>query len=202
MASFRLLCFVCVTNRKQLWRNLSLVFLTCLNSTYALANESMNLLIIQTDEHNFRTLGCYRDTLEKDQAFVWGETAFVETPHIDSIAKRGAICTSFYATSPVCTPSRASLLSGRYPQNTGSPQNNMPLNNDIVTFAEVLRRAGYETGYAGKWHLDGNGKPQWGPKRSFGFSDNRFMFNRGHWKKLEITDQGPRVAARRNRQPN
>ncbi|MEM6363715.1 MAG: sulfatase-like hydrolase/transferase [Planctomycetota bacterium] len=157
--------------------------------------KPLNLLIIQTDEHNFRTLGCYRDTLPKDQAFIWGLGAIVETPAIDSIANRGAICTSFYATSPVCTPSRASFFTGRYPQNTGSPQNDRPLDNDQITFAEVLRQAGYATGYAGKWHLDGPGKPQWGPKRQFGFVDNRFMFNRGHWKKFELTSDGPKVAA-------
>lgn len=158
--------------------------------------QPTNLLIIQTDEHNFRTLGCYRDTLPNDQALIWGEDAVVETPAIDSIAARGAICTSYYATSPVCTPSRASFFSGLYPHRTGSPQNDLPLNSDVVTFAEVLRREGYATGYAGKWHLDGNGKPQWGPQRKFGFADNRYMFNRGHWKRFEITDSGPRVAGR------
>ena len=155
-----------------------------------------NLLIIQTDEHNFRTLGCYRATLPEDQAFIWGKSAFVETPNIDSIAARGAICTSFYATSPVCTPSRASFFSGRYPHNTGSSQNNKPLRNNVETFAEVLRQSGYATGYAGKWHLDGAGKPQWEPERTFGFDDNRFMFNRGHWKKFTMRNGKPAVAAR------
>ncbi|TWU56515.1 Choline-sulfatase [Rubripirellula tenax] len=159
------------------------------------ADSPMNLVIIQTDEHNFRTLGCYRETLTPEQAMVWGNQAVVETPAIDAIAHRGAICTSFYATSPVCTPSRAAFFSGRYPQNTGSWQNDRPLSNDVVTFAEVLRQNGYATGYAGKWHLDGPGKPQWAPERQFGFRDNRYMFNRGHWKKFELTDDGPRVAA-------
>ena len=77
-----------------------------------------NLLIIQTDEHNFRTLGCYRTTLPPEQAFMWGRNAVVETPNIDWIAGNGAICTKFYATSPVCSPSRASFVSGQYPQNT------------------------------------------------------------------------------------
>ncbi len=153
-----------------------------------------NLLIIQTDEHNFRTLGCYRATLPPEQALMWGE-AVVETPHIDSIAQRGALCTSFYATTPVCSPSRSSFVSGRYPHNTPVNTNDIPMNDQIVTFAEILRRVGYSTGYVGKWHLDGTGKPQWAPERKFGFEDNRYMFNRGHWKQLEDTAAGPRVKA-------
>jgi len=144
-----------------------------------------NLLIIHTDEHNFRTLGCYRDTLSEDQAFVWGKGVKVDTPHIDSLARDGALCTSYYASSPVCTPSRASLISGLYPVHTGSPVNDMPLNDGLVTFAEVLKNQGYATSYVGKWHLDGHAKPGFAPKRQFGFSDNRYMFNRGHWKLLK-----------------
>ncbi len=155
-----------------------------------------NLLIIQTDEHNFRTLGCYRKTLPDKQAFMWGKDAVVTTPHIDWLADNGALCTKFYATTPVCSPSRAAWVSGRYPQNTPVTTNNMALDDDMITFAEILKRQGYATGYAGKWHIDGAGKPQWGPKRQFGFADNRYMFNRGHWKQLEDTAQGPRVKAR------
>jgi len=160
-----------------------------------------NLLIIHTDEHNFRTLGCYRAVMTPDQAFVWGEGVAVETPHIDWIARDGALATRFYATTPVCSPSRSSLMSGLYPQNTPVVTNNIPMRDGIVTFAEVLRRAGYATGYAGKWHLDGPGKPQWAPKRQFGFADNRYMFNRGHWKQLEETPEGPRVKARKGNRP-
>ncbi|MFQ5811072.1 MAG: sulfatase-like hydrolase/transferase, partial [Armatimonadota bacterium] len=142
--------------------------------------ERPNLLIIHTDEHHFGTLGCYGGEI-------------VETPNIDFLAANGARCTSFYATTPVCSPSRAAFVSGRYPQNTPTVTNNIPLSDDIVTFAEILRRQGYATGYAGKWHLDGTGKPQWAPERQFGFADNRYMFNRGHWKQMEDTPAGPRV---------
>ena len=153
------------------------------DSAFSLAGTPQNLLIIQTDEHHFNTLGCYG-----------GQQ--VGTPNIDWIAEHGALCTSFYATTPVCSPSRASLISGLYPQKTAVTQNNIPLNDSVVSIAELLRRKGYETGFAGKWHLDGAGKPQWAPMRKFGFEDNRFMFNRGHWKKLEDTSGGPRVGAR------
>ena len=147
------------------------------------AAKQKNLLIIQTDEHHFGTLGCYGGTI-------------VKTPNIDWIAQHGVLCQRFYATTPVCSPSRASLISGLYPQKTPVTTNNIPLNDSIVTFAELLRREGYATGYAGKWHLDGDGKPQWAPKRNFGFADNRFMFNRGHWKKFIDTPQGPKVGSR------
>lgn len=158
------------------------------------AKRQYNLLVIQTDEHNYRTLSCYQKLLP-DSDYYAG-TDVIQTPNIDWLADNGALCTSFYATTPVCSPSRGSLLSGRYPQNTPVTNNNIKLGDDVVTFAEILRRQGYATGYAGKWHLDGNGKPQWQPKRNFGFTDNRFMFNRGHWKKFEDTPEGPRVAAR------
>ena len=154
-----------------------------------------NLLIIQTDEHNFRTLGCYRELLPADQAFIWGEDIKVETPHLDWLAHQGLIADRAYATSPVCTPSRASFMTGHYPQNTGAIRNDRPMLDEMVTFAEVLRQAGYATGYAGKWHLDGPGKPQWKPTRQFGWEDNRYMFNRGHWKNLAEDDHGPRVGA-------
>jgi arylsulfatase A-like enzyme len=177
---------------------LAIVYLFARAASAAVAadSQSPNLVIIHTDEHNFRTLGCYRDLMSEEQAFVWGKDAVVTTPHIDRIADEGAICTSFYATTPVCSPSRSSFVSGRYPHNTPVYTNNIALNDEIVTFAEILRRQGYATGYAGKWHLDGGGKPQWEPRRRFGFEDNRYMFNRGHWKQFEDTGNGPRVKAR------
>ena len=88
-----------------------------------------NLLVIQTDEHHFKTLGCYGDKI-------------IKTPHLDWIAKNGAKATSFYATTPVCSPSRGSLLSGKYPHHTPVTNNNIPLDDKIVSFAEVLRRRG------------------------------------------------------------
>jgi uncharacterized sulfatase len=171
-------------------------------ASIAVGESQPNLLIIHTDEHNFRTLGCYREQLSADQAFIWGQGVAVETPHIDSLARDGALSTSFYAASPVCTPSRASFITGLYPVATGSPVNDMPLHDHMVTFAEVLKRNGYATSYVGKWHLDGDAKPGWAPERKFGFEDNRYMFNRGHWKILEDTTDGPRVVGTFNEKKN
>ncbi|MBI9017825.1 MAG: sulfatase [Phycisphaerae bacterium] len=168
----------------------------CGNVRAAVGIKKPNLLVIQTDEHNFRTLGCYRDTLSPEQAFMWGPKAIVETPNIDFLAKNGALCTRFYATTPVCSPSRGSLISGQYPYNTPVNQNDIALNDDVISFAELMAKDGYSTGYAGKWHLNGPPKPEWAPSRKFGFNDNRYMFNRGHWKKLELTANGPRIGAK------
>lgn len=149
-----------------------------------------NVLILQTDEHHPKTLGCYGGTI-------------VGTPFIDSIAAGGVVCDSFYATTPVCSPSRACLVTGRYPQNHDVVTNNIPLRPGLPTFASLLESKGYATGFAGKWHLAGSGKPQWNPPEGFGFADRRFMFNRGHWKKFELAEDGPRVAAEgRNGQPS
>ena len=172
--------------------HIPLLFLLGLTACVKVA-EKPNILIIYTDEHNFRTLGCYRDLLPDDQAFVWGEDVEVETPNIDGLARDGLLCTSFYAASPVCTPSRAAFMTGLYPHMTGAPQNNLPMYDSVVTFAEILRRNGYATGYVGKWHLDGLAKPGWEPERKFGCEDNRYMFNRGHWKVFADTGKKARV---------
>ena len=86
-------------------------------------------------------------------------------------------------------------MTGLYPHATGVPVNHVSLNDDVITFAEILRRQGYATGYIGKWHLDGDAKPGWAPERKFGWEDNRYMYNRGHWKNFKDTPNGPRVDA-------
>mgnify|MGYP001256388780 FL=1 len=79
-----------------------------------LSADPPNVIIIQTDEHNLRTLGCYREQMSEDQAFIWGKGNKVETPNIDSIARDGLICTNYFAASPVCTPERTSCVGRIY----------------------------------------------------------------------------------------
>ncbi|MGB5419446.1 sulfatase-like hydrolase/transferase, partial [Algibacter sp.] len=130
--------------------------------------DKPNLIIIHTDEHNFRTLSCYQDLMTEDQAFVWGKGNNSTTPNIDKIGQQGAIATSYYNSSPVCTPSRASLVTGLYPQATGAPKNGMHIREDIPTFATILRDQGYATSYVGKWHLAGHEKYTFGIKYKAG----------------------------------
>ena len=134
-----------------------------------------NLLIIHTDQQSAWTLSCYG-----------GDGTRVETPHLDRLAKEGARFSNFFTNSAVCTPSRGCLLTGRYPHCHGAYRNNLPLSPDEVTIAHCLERAGYDTGYIGKWHLDGETqRPGWvPPERGFGFRDNRLMFNCSHPKSV------------------
>ncbi len=79
----------------------------------------------------------------------------VRTPHLDEMADDGVVFTNAVSTCPVCTPYRASLLTGRYPLSLGMVQNDVRLSTDETGIAHVLRDEGYRTGYVGKWHLDG-----------------------------------------------
>jgi arylsulfatase A-like enzyme len=151
--------------------------------------------MILTDEHSFRTLGCYRDFMKsEDQAnegYIWGDGIEVETPNIDRLAKEGTLFSNFYTVAPLCTPSRASFMSGLYPQKTGeSEDNHGRMDDDIMTFAKVLKsERKYLTSYFGKWHLNGEEKPGWSNNtRKFGFEDTTYQFNRGHWKFLDVVD--------------
>jgi len=147
-----------------------------------------NLLIIHTDQLSCWALSVYAKQLTRTPNY---GKVLVKTPHIDSLAEEGAILQNFFTNSAVCTPSRGCLITGRYPHAQGAYKNNIEMNRDEVTIAHILQSNGYETGYAGKWHLDGPPKPGWvRPERSMGFADCRFMFNRGHWKKIVEQPEG------------
>lgn len=180
----------------------SLCFCIANTPSHAAIAASPNVLLIVTDEHNFRTLGCYRDTMPREQAEMWGLGAVVETPHLDRLAKEGVLCTRAYATSPVCSPCRAAMITGRYPHVTGVPTNDMPLDRSIPTLADRLNAVGYRTAFIGKWHLGGSGKPEWAPKVDGGFQSRKFMFNRGHWKKFVLNDGVPAVGSTKRGEPN
>ena len=76
--------------------------------------NNTNVIWIITDEHNFRTIGAYRNQLTKDQAYLWGKDAYVQTPNLDRLAENGIIFNRMYCSAAVCTPSRASMMTGMY----------------------------------------------------------------------------------------
>lgn len=132
------------------------------------AERPLNVVWMVADDLGWRDLGCYG-------------SSFYETPRLDSLAAEGAKFTQAYAACPVCSPTRASLMTGKYPQRTattdyfGAPQPDgvdkhwtankpllpAPYNNFLpleeVTIAEALLDAGYKTFHAGKWHLGAKG---------------------------------------------
>ena len=146
-----------------------------------------NLLIIHTDQQSAWTLSCYG-----------GDSTRVDTPNIDRLAVEGALFSEFFTNSAVCTPSRGCFLTGRYPHCHGAYANNIPLHEDEITLAHCLARSGWDTGYVGKWHLDGDSRntpPGWIlPEHAFGFQDHRWMFNDFHPKSiLEDRSEKPRM---------
>ena len=101
----------------------------------------------------------------------WGDVGWhgssIQTPNLDRLVRTGVELDQHYV-SPVCSPTRAAILSGRYASRFGvtSAQNDRVYSDDTVTLARALRSAGYATAITGKWHL--GSKPDWGPNR-FGF---------------------------------
>lgn len=103
----------------------------------------------------------------------------VHTPHLDALQKESVNCRSAISSVPVCCPARASLLTGQRALTHGVFLNDVPLNPDATTIGKVLKQAGYDTGYIGKWHVDGHGRSNFIPQ------DRRQGFD--YWKVLECT---------------
>ena len=154
----------------------ALVF--CLVSMVAASARPPNILLIVSDDQGYPDLGCIG-------------TKPVKTPNLDRLAAEGVRATSFYVTWPACTPSRGSLLTGRYPQRNGlydmvrndmvnfghrftpeeyavSPEMTLGLDPREITLGDVLRRAGYVTGVVGKWDM-GQAKRYLPLQRGFDF---------------------------------
>ena len=131
-------------------------------------NSRPNILLIMVDDMGYSDIGCYG-----------GE---IDTPNLNSLANNGIKFSQFY-NSARCCPTRASLLTGLHPHQTGighmtNPPQSMSddlgtygyrgyINNDSVTMGEVLQQAGYHTYLAGKWHLGQHGKEKWPLQRGF-----------------------------------
>lgn len=127
-----------------------------------------NILFLLADDLGYGELGCYGQEI-------------IETPVLDNLALQGMRFTDFYAGNAVCSPSRAVLLTGKSSSfntirgNSGSYSDDrwmrVALKKDEITMAEMLRKAGYQTGFVGKWHLDDpNDISTWAYNRGFDFA--------------------------------
>ncbi len=104
-----------------------------------------NIILIVTDDQGYEDIGSY------------GAVGFT-TPHLDRMAEMGMRFTDFYTAAASCSPSRAAILTGLYPQRVGipgvlMPQSTIGLHPDELTLAELLQDRGYVTACYGKWHL-------------------------------------------------
>ena len=121
------------------------ILLACTLGSFAQNSKKPNVIIIFNDDLGYQDLGCYG-------------SPNIKTPYLDQLAKEGMRFTDFYSASPVCSASRAALLTGCYPQRVGVPgvisaganQGLAPKHN---TLAELMKSVGYTTAAVGKWHL-------------------------------------------------
>src|ERR1041385_1165333 len=138
------------------WRIVLLAF-SCMSGCASSFNRSPNVVIILTDDQGYADLGCY------------GAKGFT-TPRIDRMAAEGMRFTDFYTPAPVCTPTRAGIMTGRHPQRLGLmwienesmrgdpavvlyARSRHGLAADEITMAQMLKGRGYATACVGKWHL-------------------------------------------------
>ncbi len=136
-----------------------LIILACL-SCQKDTKSPPNFIFILVDDLGWRDLGCYGST-------------FYETENIDRLAEEGVLFTNAYAASPVCSPTRAAIMTGKYPSRVDitdwipgldpkdrkllGPQDQDQLALEETTIAEYLKRNGYNTFFGGKWHLGSEG---------------------------------------------
>lgn len=150
-----------------------------------------NVIFILGDDVGWHELGCYGNT-------------FNETPNLDALAAAGMRFTDAYSSAPVCSPYRASLMTGQYPARVGILkwlEGNDPkfLSPSYTTLAEQFKAAGYATGIVGKWHLSGylqSGAQNEVPPTQHGFDENlvganKYIANGSYWHPYSVIMNPP-----------
>lgn len=132
-------------NTELIIKSTALALLCSSYNAVAKSNPLPNIVIIFIDDEGYGDLGCF------------GATGF-KTPNLDRMASQGMKFTNYYSGSPVCSPSRAALLTGCYPFKVGInkvlfPSDTIGINKEDATIPEILRQKNYATAAIGKWHL-------------------------------------------------
>ncbi|MBI2942430.1 MAG: sulfatase [Chloroflexi bacterium] len=128
-----------------------------------------NIVYVFADQMRAMSVGCLHDDP-------------VQTPNVDRLASQGVLFTNAVANTPVCTPSRASLITGKHALSCRTIANDLRLPADEPGIADVLKEHGYRRGYIGKWHLDGISRHMFTPpgRRRHGFDDYWAVYNCNH----------------------
>jgi N-acetylglucosamine-6-sulfatase len=108
--------------------------------------KKRNIIFILTDDQRYDALGFMHP--------------FLETPNMDSLAKNGVHLKNAFVTTSLCSPSRASILTGLYAHKHHVVDNNNPIPKSTIFFPQYLQKAGYETAFIGKWHMGGDDSPE------------------------------------------
>lgn len=150
---------------------LALAALTALAATGSAAPQDRpNILLVITDDQRYDTLSVVQAEQGEKGRFPW-----IETPNMDRLAKDGVRFRNAFVVNSVCSPSRASILTGLYSHHNGIANNRTPFPENATTYVKLLREAGYRTGYFGKWHMGF----QSGQRPGFDFSAS--FVGQGHY---------------------
>lgn len=125
--------------RRGIWKALTVILIILGNIRVAGAQNAPNIIFIIADDISWDDIGTYGNSK-------------VKTPNLDKLAKNGLKFENMFLTASSCSPSRTSILTGRYPHNTGAAELHTPLPAHLSFFPGQLRRGGYFTALAGKWH--------------------------------------------------
>ena len=111
---------------------------------FAVAADKPHIILVMADDQGWAQMGYMDHPHLKDRM-----------PHLDAMAEAGLRFNRFYAAAPVCSPTRASVMTGRIPARTGVPGLHKRLCLQEKTISQALKDAGYATAHFGKWHLNG-----------------------------------------------
>ena len=123
-------------------KNLVLLFIPLLFTINSLSAAKPNVVLVMADDQGWGQMGYMNHPALK-------------TPHLDEMSENGLRFGRFYAGGPVCSPTRATILTGRTHDRTGVFDHGYAIRSQEKTLGQAMKRAGYATGHFGKWHLNG-----------------------------------------------